>query len=128
MTTSVQNDSIRRIVAAAIVNLEADEKRFRDRVEELEAQGYRIIEGGSGYPGDEEGEWIEDPYTDYRTGEVVANDDGEKHYHTDGIYNDSYKVEPVDPLGLPQELVHTIQEWVWENEEEARAPLTQASV
>ncbi len=112
-----------------VAELEAMAKTRTDRearAQELESQGYRIIDGGQ----ISSTRW---EITDWRTGAVLAkglcsdiDNDPEnielpgKCYHIDRIREDTfYEAKRVE--GLPESLADAIVEWTCEHEEDARA-------
>jgi hypothetical protein len=118
--------------AAAVirqVSLELDhiaESRAQEaaKIAELEAEGWRIVDGGS-----TSGERWET--TDWRTGDVLARGKtfasyeehepppSEKWFHIDQIYDETFsRTETVD--GLPERFAAELIEWTCENEERAK--------
>jgi hypothetical protein len=120
-------DAIVQQIENEIAALDLDAKLVEARIIELEAEGYRIIDGGqiSG-GGDEEIEW---EYTDWRTGEVIATGRGtddsccpDNWYHMDPLRDEIFEItkHATQVKGLPDSLITALHDWVPEHEEEAR--------
>jgi len=86
------------------------------RVAELEAEGYRIIDGGDQTSPDEE-----EVYTDWRTGEELPSRGSDNWYHIDVIYDEIGIPETVSVTSLPESLIEVINQWVDAEKAEARA-------
>ena len=86
------------------------------RVAELEAKGYRIVDGGGQISPDGE----EEAYADWRTGEELPSR-SDNWYHIDTIDYNVDIPETVNVTGLPESLIEVINEWVDKEEAEARA-------
>lgn len=119
-------DKIISIVTEVVAHMDANDQRFKERLEHYEAEGLIVIRGGGQGDRDENGDWLPDePYTNYRTGEVVENkgDEAGRYVHTDHIHHETYQLMAVDSMGLPESLAGAIEDWVYDNEQEARALL-----
>lgn len=120
-----------KLTAAIIAHVEANDAATEARCKELEALGHRIVDGGQTGPGSWE-------YTDYRTGEVLASsargDDidlveeswnANKWWHIDPITEDTWNLDLPTVEGIPasiaEPIAETIEMWVENNEDEAKA-------
>ena len=118
-----------RDVLSHILAGQAEEEAARAR---LEADGYRIVGGGSL---DGEGSWR---ITDHRTGEVLASGTGglpdyeraaealnaqQPIWHHDNILNEedqlAYARAPSPPPGIPESLAQALDEWADSHQDEA---------
>jgi hypothetical protein len=116
--------SRRQTAASAIIQqieneiaaIDQDEKLFKARIIELEAEGYSIVDG-------------EETVTDWRTKEVIGRFNpadmsgwSADWYHTDPIRDEIYELtETTKVKGLPDSLISDLRDWVGSHEEEARA-------
>jgi hypothetical protein len=117
-------DAIAQTVTATLKRMETDKAAEEARIKELEAQGWRIVDGGT--MGDGEWDW-----TDYRTNEVLASNEthdgdpfdawGERWYHIDRITDDTHDFSFPNPCGLPEELCNAIGDWAEMKPDEAQA-------
>jgi hypothetical protein len=120
-------DAVAQQITAELDAMAQEEKNRYAAVQEEEADGRRIVDGGSIIVGDsDDDDRLQYEYTDWRTEEVIyrEKDDIEPWpsgwCHIDAIHNDcDVTAEPV--AGLPESLVEAINSWVCENEEDARA-------
>jgi hypothetical protein len=120
MLQTTSADLLFQQIKNSIEGMEARDRLHHTKIEELEAQGFRIIDGGQI---DDDG-W---EYTDWRTGEVLARgtgDDsgigkGERWYHIDRVHDDA-GIYAVKVAGIPESLASDIEAWVLEHEQEAR--------
>ncbi|MEU3401376.1 hypothetical protein [Streptomyces filamentosus] len=114
---------VQQYIEALLRRSLADRLRRLERIEQLEKDGYRIIEGGQTH-GDE---W---EITDWRTGELIARgvggyqgydeaadrlDPDDKWILHENVDNDDDQ-EAVEPAGVPDSLADSLQEWLgWAN-------------
>lgn len=115
-------DAVAKQIAITLDLLTKENQDYAAKIQQLEAAGYRIINGGS--IGEDSWE-----YTDYKTGEVLAKGSHAEYdaydppmhwYHRDHICEDTL-MERELVEGIPESLADCIIEWVQENEDEARA-------
>jgi hypothetical protein len=125
MTIEELGSMIVQQIQNAIDATDRENAQIDARIKELEAQGYRIINGGQISSGDEpdKGE-----YTDWRTGEVLwtgAYDDSRPDnnwYHIDHIQNEVWdnSDEVAQVAGLSDRLIREIQDLASNHEDEFR--------
>lgn len=139
-------DLLLNYLAMLINRIDTDEGRRWERIEELEAQGHRIVDGGQDGEPDENGH---SPFTtrDWRTGEILIagrgttedhdrlldeKDPDDRWYHIDHLdeilYGDEQTPLPPTPAGLPgHKIAEVLSEFVGENEDLVR-DLVQAHI
>jgi hypothetical protein len=116
-------EQIKNVLAA----IDRDEAAIASRIEELESQGYRIVNYGqvSGFGWDEDDEPAKFECSDHRTGEIIwtGNEPHEDEqwpgdwYCLDSIHNEFDIVDPIKATSVPDWLAAAIQDMVSEQQD-----------
>jgi hypothetical protein len=130
---------IRRYIQAVLKCNEEYDAAQAAEIDRLEAEGYRIVDGGQvdRDPETNESTW---QITDWRTGETLASGSGDdefitasdaleaqhRGYHIDHVLEDSEAEAkmlrgPEVPQGMPESLAQVLGDWATDNEDDARA-------
>lgn len=123
-------DPTRRHAAKVLESLEHYHQLRASRISELEALGYRIVNGGqtSGWYTDDHGREVTDAQmTDWRTGEVLvvvtgsdedyayaldAADPTGRWWHIDHVDEDLVNLDEIEVERLPASLGRAIRDWI----------------
>ncbi|MGW1344668.1 hypothetical protein ACWCOV_26745 [Kribbella sp. NPDC002412] len=124
-------DAIRILVVGVLAEIEKDRVRTDTKIRTLEADGFRIIDGGQTGDRDDAGEAIWQNI-DWRTREVLSEGVGyeaytasadETWYHVDHVDDGEKFFEALTTLkessGLPPSLASALTEWAEENPDDA---------
>lgn len=117
---------------AVMATCDLEKQDVEARVKELQAEGYRIIDGGSGSVNEDGSVTLfDDPAAaemDYFTGEVVTPHGSTRRewpdnwYHIDAIHDElNAPYHAVPPVGMSKQLADDLETLVWGNEDEIRA-------
>lgn len=134
MQSAELGEAVLRLIAGVLEEREKDSAREDAKIKALEAEGFRIVDGGQTGPPDEDGNEAGWQTRDWRTREVLAEGVGwdtyeasgeDNWYHIDNVMSDDFTyLNAVKALQeasvLPHSLAFDLADWIENDPDDAR--------